>query len=90
MRLHCREHGYMDEKTGPMAECPYCEIDRLNSNDRLMHKTNIDLSLRIVELESELKDSKNISSAAIGHHGSLMEVATGKSTEAGIPVTEQN
>lgn len=29
MRLHCQEHGYMDEKTGSMAECPYCEIDRL-------------------------------------------------------------
>ena len=29
MRLHCREHGYMDEKTGPMSECPYCRIDEL-------------------------------------------------------------
>jgi hypothetical protein len=29
VRLHCQEHGYMDEKTGPMAECPYCHIDIL-------------------------------------------------------------
>lgn len=37
MRLHCTEHGYMDEKTGPMAECPYCEIDRLNAKYKQLY-----------------------------------------------------
>lgn len=31
MRLYCKEHGYMDEKTGPMAECPYCRVDELTA-----------------------------------------------------------
>lgn len=36
MRLHCINHGYMDEKTGPMAECPYCRIEELEEeNNRL-------------------------------------------------------
>jgi len=39
MRLHCKEHGYMDEKTGPMSECPYCEIDRLNKGIKAAYGT---------------------------------------------------
>ena len=31
MRLHCKTHGYLDEKTGPMAECPYCRINELEN-----------------------------------------------------------
>lgn len=53
MRLHCQEHGYMDEKTGPMAECPYCEIDRLTEMAKKYCQQLAQEQCRTFKLEKE-------------------------------------
>lgn len=58
MRLHCKEHGYMDEKTGPMAECPYCEIDRLTAELAEATSTIGRLNVYLKALESQLSELK--------------------------------
>ena len=57
MRLHCKEHGYMDEKTGPMAECPYCRIEELE--DIISGKTFYNIENRTAERCVEIVHTYN-------------------------------
>lgn len=31
MRLHCKEHGFIDERIELLQQCPFCEIERLTA-----------------------------------------------------------